>query len=134
MFGLIQVDITTPSHLREHFEEMTPIFKNVTVSKSDVGDYMADFATTENLLNAPRRCLIGSYHGEKILFGTPLLRWYLKHGLIVTKVHMIIEYFPERCFAGFADEVTTARRRGDVNVNENFLSGLLQVNGQLHVR
>ena len=29
MFGLVQVDITTPPHLRDYFEEMTPVFKNV---------------------------------------------------------------------------------------------------------
>ena len=129
MFGLIQVDITTPSHLREYFEEMTPIFKNVTISKSDIGPHMSDFANNEKLLSTPQKSLIGSYHGKGILLGTPLLKWYLDHGLIVTKVEMFIEYFPERPFAGFADEVTAARRRGDVNANERILSDCYKLMG-----
>ena len=43
----------------------------------------------------PRRSLIGSMKGEKILLATPLLKWYLEHGLEVTKVHQVIEFTPE---------------------------------------
>ena len=129
MFGLVQVDITTPPHLREYFEEMTPVFKNATVSKSDIGPHMSDFAQEEKLLNTPQRCLIGSYHGKNILLGTPLLKWYLEHGLIVTKVQLVVEYLPKRSFAGFADEVTAARRRGDVNENEKILSDCYKLMG-----
>ena len=110
MFGLIQVDISTPRHLREYFEEMTPVFKNALISKSDVGSHMSRFADGEKLLNSPQRSLIGSYHGKELVLGTPLLKWYLDHGLTVTRVHMLVEYFPERPFANFVDEVTTARK------------------------
>ena len=51
--------------------------------------------------------------GNKILLTTPLLRWYIKHGLKVTKVYEVIEYTPKNCFTGFADEVSNARREGD---------------------
>ena len=43
----------------------------------------------------PRRSLIGSMKGEKILLATPLVKWYLEHGLEVTKLHQVIEFTPE---------------------------------------
>ena len=44
---------------------------------------------------------------------TPLLTWYIKHGLEVTKIHQIIEFAPKSCFKAFADRVSNDRRNGD---------------------
>ena len=129
LFGLLLVDIETPPHLYDYFEEMTPIFKNTQISKSDIGSHMQAFVEKGNLLSTPQKSLIGSYRGEKILLGSPLLKWYLDHGLIVTKLHLFIQYFPQRTFAKFADEVTTARRRGDVNATEKILSDCYKLMG-----
>ena len=57
--------------------------------------------------------LLGSYRGDKILLATPLLRWYLDHGLEVTHVYQVIEYDPIPCFRRFGDAVSTAQREGD---------------------
>lgn len=46
------------------------------------------------LLNQPRRTLIGRLKGERIMFITPLLKWYLEHGLKVTAIYKVIEYIP----------------------------------------
>jgi hypothetical protein len=42
MFGALEVDIEVPEELKDYFSEMTPIFKNVTVSLSDIGHYMQE--------------------------------------------------------------------------------------------
>ncbi len=39
----MKVDIETPKHLKEYFEEMTPIFKNTTVNYEDMGKYMKEY-------------------------------------------------------------------------------------------
>ena len=57
----------------------------------------------------PWRSLIGSFKGDKILLATPLLKWYLQHGLVVTKVHQTIEFERNACFEKFAKEVSDAR-------------------------
>ena len=64
---------------------------------------------------SPRRSLIGSLKGEKILLATPLLKWYLEHGLKVTKVHQVVEFTPEPCFKPFGDAVSDARRASDAD-------------------
>ena len=81
MFGLVQCDIEVLPALRDHLEEMPQIFKNVDISRADIGDHMRDYAEREGLMKTSRRSLIGSMHGQCILLATLLLQWYLNHGL-----------------------------------------------------
>ena len=81
IFGLIQVDIHTPDHLKEVFEEMTPIFKNSLVSLDDVGEHMKKYLEASGKLKQPQRQLIGSFHGHELLLGTPLLNPYVPRTL-----------------------------------------------------
>ena len=66
--------------------------------------------------------LLGSYRGDKILLATPLLRWYLVHGLEVTHVYQVIEYDPIPCFRRFGDAVSTAQREGDVHPHKAIIA------------
>ena len=49
LFGFIQVDIETPENLKEHFAEMTPIFKNAEIKFDDIGEYMKNYHTENNI-------------------------------------------------------------------------------------
>jgi hypothetical protein len=115
LFGFIKVDIETPEHLKEKFSEMTPIFKNATIKFEDIGEYMQQFHTENNIKFNQGNKLIGSYFGKEIVLYSPLLKWYLQEGLIITKFHCAIQYKPEYAFNKFADEVSDARRAGDVD-------------------
>ena len=115
LFGFMKVDIETPEHLKEYFEEMTPIFKNTTVNYEDMGEYMTEYHKQNNITFVKSKKLIGSYFGKEILLYTPLLKWYLQHGLKITAFHVGIEYTSVKCFQKFADEVSDARRAGDVD-------------------
>ena len=81
---MIECDICVPEELREHFAEMQPVFKNIRLTREDLGPFMRRYAEEHNIMTTPRRMLVGSYRGDKILLATPLLRWYLDHGLEVT--------------------------------------------------
>ena len=129
IFGLIEVDIHTPEHLKDRFSEMTPIFKNAMVSRSDVGDHMREHLKKHDRLKQPQRQLIGSYFGDKILLGTPLLKWYLEKGLKVTRVHLLVQYTPQKSFLPFVEQVTEARRLGDTDRNCKILSDLYKLLG-----
>ena len=84
LFGCVEVNIRVPKHLKEKFSEMCPIFKNTENSRDDIGDFMQTNDEEHNIMAQPRRSLIGSMKGEKILLATTLLKWYLEHGLEVT--------------------------------------------------
>ena len=90
LFGMIECDIHVPPELRPYFSEMQPVFKNTTVTRDDIGPYMRQYAEEHNILTKPRRMLVGSYRGDKILLTTPLLRWYIAHGLVVDHVYQVV--------------------------------------------
>ena len=115
VFGFLKVDIETPEHLKKYFEEMTPIFKNTVVNYEDMGTYMQEYHKQNNISFVKSKKLIGSYFGKEILLYTPILKWYIKHGLKITKFHVGIEYTAATCFKKFADEVSDARRAGDID-------------------
>ena len=120
-FGALEVDIDTPPHLRDKFSEMTPIFKNVEIERSQVGEHMQAFAEQHDIMSRPRRALIGSYKGDKILLGTPLLKFYLDQGLVVSRVHRAVQWRSHPWLEPFADFVSTSRRAADADPNQKIL-------------
>ena len=57
-----------------------------------------------------------------MLLATPLLKWYLDHGLEVTKINQVIEFKPQRCFYQFVQDVSDARHQGDSDPSKAILA------------
>ena len=129
IFGAVEVDIRVPDDLKSRFEEMPPVFKNTTISQDDIGDYMRDYLTHDGKTFKDTRYLIGSMFGDKILLITPLLQWYLEHGLIVTKVHQVIEFGPRQCFGEFVTNISDDRRAGDRDPNMRPIAEVSKLQG-----
>ena len=73
--------------------------------------------------------LVGSYRGDKILLTTPLLRWYIAHGLVVDHVYQVVEYERKPCFRNFGESVSTARRNGDVDPDKSIIADTMKLLG-----
>ena len=129
LFGMVECDLHVPEHLQDHFAEMQPIFKNATVTRDDIGPFMRQYAVDHDIMSTPRRMLVGSYRGDKILLTTPLLQWYLAHGLVVDRVYQIVEYSPKPCFQHFGESVSTARRNGDVDPDKSIIADTMKLLG-----
>ena len=129
LFGMIECDIHVPPELRPYFSEMQPIFKNAKVSRDDIGPYMRQYAEENDIMSAPRRMLVGSFHGIKLLLITPLLKWYLEHGLVVDHVYEIVEYERNACFQHFGESVSEARRAGDTDPNKAIIADTMKLLG-----
>ena len=129
VFGLIECDLCVPEALREHFAEMQPVFKNIRLTRIDLEPFMRRYAEKHNIMTTPRRMLVGSYRGDKILLAKPLLRWYMDHGLEVTHVYQIVEYDPIPCFRRFGNAVSTARREGDVHSHKAIIADTMKLQG-----
>ena len=129
VFGMIECDICLPEELREHFAEMQPVFKNIRLTRDDLGPFMRRYADEHNIMTTPRRMLVGSFRGDRILLVTPLLRWYMDHGLEVMHVYQVIEYDPIPCFRRFGDAVSTARREGDVHAHKTIIADTMKLLG-----
>jgi hypothetical protein len=79
LFGALEVDLHVPDDLKSKFSEMPLVFKNIDVSRDDIGDHMKVYAEEKGVMNQKRKCLIGSMYGEQIMVISPLLKWYVEH-------------------------------------------------------
>ena len=67
------------------------IFANVEVPFDKIGETMQQHVEKFDLSKKPRRLLISGMKANKILLISNILEWYMSHGLVVTKVHQVIE-------------------------------------------
>lgn len=118
MFCHIVCDVRVPREKEHFFAEFPPIFKHAEISRNDIGDFMRGFCEENNLLIKPRTSLIASYFGENKLFSSDLLRWYMRHGLIISNVKMVIDWVTggENIFSEFCDFISTQRRAADRDI------------------
>ena len=72
---------------------------------------------------------MGGMRAKKILLATPLLRWYLEHGLQVTRIYQVVEFTPNACFKDFKQEVSEARREGDADESKNIIADTMKLIG-----
>ena len=140
LFGMVEVDIRVPEQWPDHFShptmsplqmfrEMSPLFCTTDVSFDVIGSHMQEHVKRFGLSQKPRRLLVGGMKARQLLLATPLLRWYLLHGLEVTKIHQVIEFKPQRCFRQFVQEVSDARRQGDSDKSKAILADTCKLLG-----
>ena len=126
-FGLVSCDIAVPEDKKEFFKEFPPIFKNCFISRDDIGSHMKDFAEEHGFLKRPQKNLISSYFGKQILLASPLVKWYLDHGLVITDIHEIIHYEPNRCFESFGQKMINGRRLADKDPSKSLIGDLYKL-------
>ncbi|EGZ27791.1 hypothetical protein PHYSODRAFT_321527 [Phytophthora sojae] len=133
IFGFLECDIRTPEHLKPYLSEMTPIFKNTLIDCSDrsvIGQHMFEYNEERKQSRAkPARKLIGSYFGEKILIYAPLLKWYISHGMEITKTYSFIRASSHKAFAPFMEAVSNARREGDADKSKAMIAEMMKLVG-----
>ena len=66
---------------------------------------------------------------KKLLLATPLLKWYLSHGMVVSDVYQVVEFTPKSCFKTFEEEVTLARRLGDDDPGKMIIADTMKLIG-----
>ena len=110
-FGMVEVDIEVPPQLMDHFEEFCPLFVTCSIPTEAIGDTMQQYIEENNLSKLPRRQLVAGRKARRVLLTTPLLHWYLKHGLVVTKVHQAIEWQFQQCLKQFFMNIASERRQ-----------------------
>ncbi|RAW23001.1 hypothetical protein PC110_g20562 [Phytophthora cactorum] len=133
IFGFLECDIRTPEHLKEYYSEMTPIFKNIFIDCSDenvIGKHMFDYNQSRGKNHSkPAHMLIGSYFGEKVLIYAPMLKWYLSHGMEITKTYSFIKASSHKAFAPFMEAVSNARREGDSDKSKAMIGEMMKLVG-----
>jgi len=108
---------------------MSPLFCTTDVPFELIGEHMQDHVRRFELSKKPRRLLVGGMRGRHMLIATPLLKWYLEHGMVVTKIYQVVEFTPLRCFSNFVKEVSDGRRLGDAHPDKAIIADTKKVEG-----
>ena len=123
----MKCDFEVPENLRANFANLPPLFKNTLVCKSDIGDLMKNYDEEERLLSQSRRMLISSSTLQNGTLITPLLLFYLKLGLVCTKIQHFVEYTLKKCFNSFVQSAVDARKQGDENPNSSAVAETMKL-------
>ena len=126
-FGYAEIDIEIPKHLHAKFEEMCPLFYNKPVPEEAVSEHMLKYLRETGRKRGKDKKLMGALSAEKMLVYAPLLLWYVNHGAEITKVYRTIDYTPAKIFPWFVEEVTEARRTGDVEKSKALLAEVFKL-------
>ena len=130
LFGFFQVDIEVPEQLLDKFSEFSPLFILSEVPEDQIPQHMHAYKiNTGRKKIKNNKKLLGVMKAEKILLYSPLLKWYLNHGLQVTKIHKYISYTSGRPFKWFPEEVSGARRAADQDKNKSQLGDTAKLKG-----
>ena len=125
LFGLVCLDIETPTELKEYFAIFQPVIKNVELQFSHLSPTMQAIAKENGIMDENgkgRRNLIGSYFGKRMILITPLLKWYLQKGLKITKIYYIMQYRAHKVYEGFKDVVIQARQEASLDPSRAVLA------------
>ena len=141
-FGFLEVDIQIPDTWdqvkyipqtnlspRDYFDEMASIFCTSEIPFQCIGKHMTEHARNHKLSKSPRSLLVGGLRAKKILLFSPLLKWYILQGLLVTDIYEIVEYRRQSCFSKFVDYVANARREGDRDKSKEIIGILCKLLG-----
>ena len=130
LFGFFEVDIEVSEQKRKRFSEFCPLFVISEVPEDQIPQHMKDYKiNTGRKMIKNNKKLLGVMKTEKILLYSPLLKWYLNHGLQVTKIHRYISYTYGRPFKWFPEEVSSARRAADQDKNKRQLGDTAKLKG-----
>ena len=128
-FGFAEVDIEIPHHLRPKFEEMCPFFLNKEVPVESVPQHMLDYLAKTGRKKTGAKRLVGALSAKEILLYARLLRWYIDHGAHISNLYRTINYEPAKIFPWFVEQVTEARRTGDVEKSKALLAEVFKLLG-----
>ena len=126
-FGFAEVDIAVSQWAK--FEEMPPFFYNKQVPAEAVPQHMKDYLVRTGRTRGDGKKLIGALSSQKLLLYAPLLRWYVEHGAVIKAVYRAIDYQPTKIFTWFVEQVTEARRTGDIDKSKVLLAEVFKLLG-----
>ena len=90
---------------------------------------MKTYARQMGISKKSTRSLVSSNRGERQFIATPLLQWYLQHGLEVSKVYKVVQLTPRKAFSDFAKEVSSARLAGAQDPDKEILANTFKLWG-----
>jgi len=113
LYGFAVVDIIARPEAEKFLAvNWPPILRKADIDYKDLPLWMQHNTSDKTF---PRKTIIQSMFGEKVLLHTELIKFYLENGFTVTKIHKLYEYEGRRCFKKVYDVVYNARVEATVD-------------------
>ena len=110
LFRFLQGDIHVPDELKVKFSEFCPLFIVDSIIDELIPSHVKEYQmrTRQKMIRGTKK-LLGVTCAEMILLYSPMLKWYLEHGLKVKAIHTYLKYKSGLPFNWFAKEVSKVR-------------------------
>ena len=120
VYGLCKVDITCPDEAKKKFLDLNfpPIFNHVSVTEEMLSSPLQTYAKLHKMKFPLDAQLTLTFNATGMILATPLLQYYLKNGLKITKIYYFVEYLKETPFKGFIDKMVAMRIEATLTNNE----------------
>ena len=110
LFGYLVCDVSTPDDVFKKISWLNfpPVIQRMEVDTSHLSDYMKERVAAENI-KMPRSTVVQTYNGKQLLLFSPVIRFYLKLGLVITNITKFVQYEPHVVLKDFVDKITDGR-------------------------
>ena len=132
LFGFLQVDIHVPDKIIDKFSKFCPLFVMDSIPAELIPSHMREYQTrTRRKTIRGTTKLFGVTRTEEILLYSPMLKWYISHGMKVTAIRKYLRYKPGQPFSWFSKEVSKTRCDGDSDPSLKQLGNSFKLKGNL---
>ncbi|CAM9729723.1 unnamed protein product, partial [Heterosigma akashiwo] len=117
---ILEVDIQYPEYLHDLHSDYPLAPEHVTVTDEQLSEYQRQLKGELNIKGAPtNKLLLTLYDKEKYVVHSDVLDFYLSQGLVVTKVHRILQFRQSTFLKKYID-LNTGLRKQATEVNDKF--------------
>ena len=110
LFGYLVCDVHTPAEVFDKISwiNFPPVIQRMEVTSAHLSSYMKERVTKENI-KLPRSTVVQTYNGKQLLLFSPIVKFYLKLGLVITNITKFVQYEPHVVLEDFVTQITDGR-------------------------
>ena len=110
IFGFIVCDVVTPEEVIERIKYLNfpPVIQRMDVEEAHLSEYMSGRVQSEGT-KLPRNTVVQTFNAKQILLYSPLVQFYMKLGMKITKITKFIQYKPGIVMKEFVKQITEGR-------------------------
>ena len=114
-FGFVKCDVRVPAERYDDFAMWPPCFINREVRWAELSPYNQErlrwLNDGKDQPTYKERKLLNTLSATQVWFATPLLQWYLEHGLLVENITAHARFARGRPFKAFVDDHASRRQQ-----------------------
>lgn len=118
MDGYLLASAVVPTHLRDFFSDLPPLFKRVEISRSDLSPIMLKYCEKHDLLKSPSKQLVTGFHMENAMYYSHYVRYLLDHGVHFFNVRRMYQYRTSPILRSFLMDAANQRMKAQADGND----------------